>query len=52
MYYTNVAHVIGTSMRSDLGIGKAHLYPGPGEYETRPKIDGPQVGFTQSKKNN
>lgn len=45
-----MAHVIGTSVRSDLGVGKAHLYPGPGEYETRTKLDGPQVGFgTQMK---
>ncbi len=48
----NVAHVIGTSLRSDLGVGKAHLFPGPGEYETRTKIDGPLVGFgTEMKKN-
>ena len=37
----NVAHVIGTSIRSDLGVGKAHLFPGPGEYEVRSKHDGP-----------
>lgn len=49
---TNVAHVIGTSLRSDLGVGKAHLLPGPGEYETRPRLDGPLIGFgTEMKKN-
>ncbi|TNV83171.1 hypothetical protein FGO68_gene7617 [Halteria grandinella] len=49
---TNVAHIVGTSLRSDLGVGKAHLFPGPGEYEVRPKIDGPLVGFgTEMKKN-
>ena len=49
---TNVAHVVGTSLRSDLGVGKAGLFPGPGEYEVRPKMDGPQVGFgTEMKKN-
>jgi hypothetical protein len=49
---TNVAHVVGTSLRSDLGVGKAHLFPGPGEYEVRPKLDGPLVGFgTEMKKN-
>jgi hypothetical protein len=48
----NVAHVIGTSLRSDLGVGKSHLFPGPGEYETRSKLDGPLVGFgTEMKKN-
>ena len=31
-------------------MGKAHLFPGPGEYETRPKLEGPKVGFgTQMK---
>jgi hypothetical protein len=49
---TNVAHVVGTSLRSDLGVGKAHLFPGPGEYETRTRIDGPAIGFgTEMKKN-
>lgn len=47
-----MAHVIGTSVRSDLGVGKAYLFPGPGEYDTRGKHDGPQVGFgTEMKKN-
>ena len=50
LHHQNVAHVIGTSVRSDLGVGKAHLFPGPGEYETRAKLDGPKVGFgTQMK---
>ena len=49
---TNVAHVVGTSLRSDLGVGKAHLFPGPGEYEMRLHIDGPAIGFgTEMKKN-
>jgi hypothetical protein len=49
---TNVAHIVGTSLRSDLGVGKAHLFPGPGEYEVRPKLDGPMVAFgTEMKKN-
>lgn len=29
-HHANLAHVIGTGMRSDLGVGKAHLQPGPG----------------------
>ncbi len=41
LHHSNVQHVIGTSVRSDLGVGKAHLQPGPGEYETRTGIDGP-----------
>jgi hypothetical protein len=48
----NLAHVIGTSIRSDLGVGKAYLFPGPGEYETRPDMGGALVGFgTEMKKN-
>lgn len=48
----NVAHVVGTSLRSDLGVGKAHLFPGPGEYEVRSKNDATMVGFgTEMKKN-
>jgi hypothetical protein len=43
-HHSNPAHVIGTSIRSDLGVGKAHLAPGPGEYENRMKNDGPKVG--------
>lgn len=46
MHYANLAHVIGTSFRSDLGVGKAHLYPGPGEYETRTRVEeeGAKIG--------
>lgn len=33
IHHSNVAHFIGTSVRSDLGVGKAYMYPGPGEYE-------------------
>jgi len=33
------------SVRSDLGIGKAHLYPGPGEYENMPYSEAPAIGF-------
>ncbi len=48
----NFAHVIGTSKRSDLGVGKTYMFPGPGEYDTRSKLDGPMVGFgTEMKKN-
>ena len=51
MHHQNVAHVIGTSVRSDLGVGKAHLFPGPGEYELRTnRLEGVLVGFgTQMK---
>ena len=51
LHHQNVAHVIGTSVRSDLGVGKAHLYPGPGEYETRPKNESAQIGFGTQMKN-
>jgi hypothetical protein len=33
IHHTNVATFIGTSVRSDLGVGKSYKYPGPGEYE-------------------
>ena len=33
IHHSNVAHLVGTSVRSDLGVGKAYMYPGPGEYE-------------------
>lgn len=45
------AHFIGTSHRSDLGVGKAYLQPGPGDYETRGKFDGPQIKFGNEAKN-
>jgi hypothetical protein len=40
-----ISHVIGTGHRSDLGVGKAYMAPGPGEYEVRGKIDGPHIKF-------
>lgn len=33
VHHSNVAYFIGTGVRSDLGVGKAYMYPGPGEYE-------------------
>lgn len=33
IHHSNIAHYIGTSVRSDLGVGKAYMFPGPGEYE-------------------
>lgn len=44
-------HLIGTGQRSDLGVGKAYLAPGPGQYNIRGKIDGPQVKFGNEVKN-
>jgi Sperm-tail PG-rich repeat len=44
MHHSNAAHVIGTGIRSDLGVGKAHLAPGPGEYENRPRNDSTHIG--------
>ena len=35
IHHSNVAYFIGTSVRSDLGVGKAYMYPGPGDYETQ-----------------
>lgn len=32
-HHSDIAHFIGTGVRSDLGVGKAYMYPGPGEYE-------------------
>jgi hypothetical protein len=46
-----IAHVIGTGARSDLGVGKAYLAPGPGEYEVRGRIEGPQIKFGNEIKN-
>lgn len=34
-HHSNITHFIGTSVRSDLGIGKAYMFPGPGEYEAQ-----------------
>lgn len=41
IHHSNVAHFIGTSVRSDLGVGKAYMYPGPGEYNAQidPNMD-------------
>jgi hypothetical protein len=51
MNQPNLAYVIGTSVRSDLGVGKQHLYPGPGDYEVDDTMQGPYVGFgTEEKK--
>lgn len=45
-------HLIGTSHRSDLGVGKSYLSPGPGQYDIRGKIGGAKVGFGRQKKTN
>lgn len=34
-HHSNISHFIGTSVRSDLGVGKAYMYPGPQEYEVQ-----------------
>ena len=41
IHHSHITHVIGTSYRSDLGVGKAIMYPGPGDYETQvdPNMD-------------
>ena len=47
-YPPSIAHVMGTGQRSDLGVGKSHMFPGPGQYETDgSRIYGPgyQYGF-------
>ena len=44
-------HLIGTGQRSDLGVGKAYLAPGPGQYNIRGKIEGPEVKFGNEIKN-
>lgn len=43
-------HLIGTGKRSDLGVGKSFLSPGPGQYNLRGKLDGPQVGFGSARR--
>ena len=45
------AHLIGTGQRSDLGVGKAYLAPGPGQYNVRGKFDGPKIKFGNETKN-
>ena len=47
----SISHIISTGARSDLGVGKAHLAPGPGEYDIRGKFEGPQVKFGNEAKN-
>lgn len=37
-------------MRSDLGVGKAHMRPGPGQYEIPGAFDNPAIGFGTEKK--
>lgn len=44
-------HLIGTGQRSDLGVGKAYLTPGPGQYNVRGKNEGAQVKFGNEIKN-
>ena len=46
-----IEHVISSGQRSDLGVGKAHLAPGPGEYDIRGKIEGPHIKFGNEIKN-
>jgi hypothetical protein len=54
IHHSHVAHFIGTSVRSDLGVGKAYLRPGPGDYEIpqHPLPVAPQIAgtFGQEKK--
>lgn len=49
MNYHNIAHVIGTGFRGDLGTGKSHLYPGPADYDTRGYIEdqGPKIKYVK-----
>lgn len=42
---TTIAHTMTNGQRSDLGVGKAYLSPGPGAYDIRGKIEGPQIKF-------
>lgn len=44
MHHASLAPMIGSSVRSDLGVGKSHLFPGPGEYETIGGLGGAQIG--------
>ena len=45
-------HVFGTGMRSDLGVGKAYLAPGPGQYNVRDDIKkgGKKMSFGSERK--
>mmetsp|Transcript_21203 Transcript_21203/g.18825 ORF Transcript_21203/g.18825 Transcript_21203/m.18825 type:complete len:546 (+) Transcript_21203:3-1640(+) len=46
----SISHIISTGARSDLGVGKAHLAPGPGEYDIRGRVEGPQIRFGNEQK--
>jgi len=50
--HPQIMHLFGTGQRSDLGVGKAYLSPGPGAYEMRGKNEGPQVKFGNEVKDN
>lgn len=50
MNQTDIAHLIGTSVRRDPGVPKAHLYPGPGHYEKDDRNQGAHISFTKDKK--
>ena len=50
LHHANTASIIGTGMRSDLGVGKAHLSPGPGQYLSPEKNAGPAITFGSEKK--
>ena len=47
--YNGPQYMIGTGQRSDLGVGKAYLAPGPGQYNIRGKHDGKKIGFGKQK---
>lgn len=51
LHHACPAHIIGTSVRSDLGVGRAYQQPGPGQYDAAGSMDGPKVGFGTEKKN-
>ena len=43
MNHKNPAYWIGTDVRKDLGVPYAHMYPGPGLYNTPDEIQGAAV---------
>ena len=43
LHHANTASIIGTGMRSDLGVGKAYNFPGPADYQVGPGGDGPKI---------